>query len=191
MSPECFLEKLVCFMFLPGKRGGMLMEAFFFFLTLSLMVFRIFVKSLFLELCTRISALILKNTMSCYPHSYLQNQVANVILYFWLLKSYCLEDKMMMLAVTAKVTAYNFEYLEMVVLSLWFQAHREWRTLKNHFRQPGVESSTVSPPVYQLLEQYPPARMCTPEWITYNEPQYFSLQFEQQSECIFCNPFPS
>lgn len=36
------------------------MEAFFFFLTLSLMVFRIFVKSLFLELCTRISALILK-----------------------------------------------------------------------------------------------------------------------------------
>lgn len=110
MTPEYFLKRLVWFMNLSGKRSSMLIEAFF---TLSLsffvMLFGIFVKSQFPELCTRISALILRNTVSFYPRNYkkwclyLQNKMSNNILYFWFLKSYCLEDKIIILEVTARI----------------------------------------------------------------------------------------
>lgn len=70
-------------------------------------------------------------------------------------------------------------------MSTWEHSMRMEDT-ENNFSQPGAQSSTDSPPAYQLLEQYLPEWMCIPEWITYLEPECFSLHFEQQSEYIFC-----
>lgn len=67
MPPQNFSRRVGffhIFFFSSGKRNAQLTEAHF---SLAFMLFGIFTESQFSEFCTRISALILKMTVCCYP----------------------------------------------------------------------------------------------------------------------------